>query len=84
MKLEEDVKTPLRVTVIHTPSQRQPASVCSKGVFLRKYTESMDMSLSKLRGTGKGREAWSAAVGGVTKSRTRTATIATGQALPEF
>ena len=34
-------------------------------------TDSMDMSLSKLRVLVKGREAWRAAVHGVTKSRTR-------------
>ena len=34
-------------------------------------TNSMDMSLTKLRGIVKGREAWHAAVQGVTKNRTQ-------------
>ena len=34
------------------------------------WMDSIDMSLSKLREIGKDREAWHAAVHGVTKSRT--------------
>ena len=38
--------------------------------WLDGITDSMDMSLSKLQGTVKDREAWSAAIWAVTKSRT--------------
>ena len=39
--------------------------------WLDSITDSMDMTLSKLQETVKDREAWSAAVHGVTKNRTQ-------------
>jgi len=40
-------------------------------IWLFGITDSMDMSLSKVQETVKGREAWHAAVHGVTKSQTQ-------------
>ena len=39
--------------------------------WLDSITDSMDMNLSKLQEIGKDREAWRAAVYGITKSRTQ-------------
>ena len=42
--------------------------------WLNGITDSMDMNLSELREMVEGREAWSAAVHGVTKSQTQLST----------
>ena len=39
--------------------------------MVRQYLDSLDMNMSKLQELAKGREAWHAAVHGVTKSWTR-------------
>ena len=49
--------------------------------WLEGITDSMDMNMGKLQGTGRGRAAWSAAVHGLTNSQTeglKTTTKARG------
>ena len=61
---------PLEKTLMLGKDWRQEEKGATEDKMLDGITDSMDIHLSKLQEIGKDREAWRAAVYGVTKSRT--------------